>query len=199
MTMPSVATILALSLAFFNLGQHARYLLLEKLLQLFLGIFVKLVLFTEALSQILSSVSFVNHDALLVTGTQIDINKEQRCVVVLFLFFTFTFVFLFAILLTKLFLSLIVTVSFAWRISFLLLILLGRLLLLKLLFLVTHLQICLIDIGLINRLLVLDLRLNFDHLFLGVCFVFLLLLCSHHCHVIDLCQIHCFLVFFVLL
>lgn len=70
-------------LTLINLVQHARHLLLEQLLQLLLGLLVQVVLHAEVDRELLSGVTLVHDDTLLLAAAEIDVDEEQRLVLAL--------------------------------------------------------------------------------------------------------------------
>ena len=63
-----------------DLVEHAGHLLLKELLQLLLRLLIQVVLDAEVSGELLSSVTLVHDDALLLTAAKVDIHEEERLV-----------------------------------------------------------------------------------------------------------------------
>ena len=76
---PSIRLIaFSIFLIFIDLGEHTCNLLLEKGFQVSLCLLVKLMLLAKLEGEFGSGVSFVDNDALLLVGPQINIHKKER-------------------------------------------------------------------------------------------------------------------------
>lgn len=73
-----VVLLLRVVLLLIDLGEHSGHLLLEELLEFFLGLLIEVVLGAEVVGELDGGVALVYDDALLFVAAEIYVHKEER-------------------------------------------------------------------------------------------------------------------------